>query len=168
MGPGPDGVCQLRAGSKITWHFRISDSRHLWPIQMAKNIEISRYSYSFSPFGSAKPDIKLSAKNANLFLTRPLRAIILKSKSGLWMILKIGKVLYPVPYIKIVAGSPIEYKGFFTGSVSMAENHDIRPIAASLPGKLFIREGTCRMLFSPVHPRPAVDHFLYPFGPHRP
>ncbi len=63
---------RLRAHSKITSHFRIPSSGHLWPFLNRKILEIIRLFLWFRSIGIAKSDPNLYANSAKLFLSEPL------------------------------------------------------------------------------------------------
>jgi hypothetical protein len=62
---------RLRAREKITSHFYISASAHLWLIPYSQNPRNSQLFLWFCSLGSAKPEPNLSANSAKLFLREP-------------------------------------------------------------------------------------------------
>ena len=62
----------LRARAKITSHFCISASAHLWPMPHSQNPRNSSLFLWFCSLGSAKPEPNPSANSAKLFLREPL------------------------------------------------------------------------------------------------
>ena len=62
----------LRARAKITSHFRISASAHLWLIPHSQKPRNSLLFLWFCSLGSAKPRPNLSANSAKLFFREPL------------------------------------------------------------------------------------------------
>ncbi len=62
----------IRACAKTTLQFRISFAGHLWLILSREILERALLLLRFRSLGSTKPDLQLSAKNANLFLRGPL------------------------------------------------------------------------------------------------
>ena len=72
---------RLRARAKITSHFRIPSSGHLWPRLNRKILEIVRLFLWFCSIGAAKPNLNLGANSGNLFLCEPLVPIRRQRKS---------------------------------------------------------------------------------------
>ena len=62
----------LRARAKITSHFRIPSSGHLWPRLNHKILEIALLFLWFCSIGATKSNQNLSANSVNLFLREPL------------------------------------------------------------------------------------------------
>jgi len=61
----------LRARAKITSHFRIPSSGHLWLCLNRKILEIVRLFLWFYSIGAAKSNLNLGANSGNLFLREP-------------------------------------------------------------------------------------------------
>ncbi len=68
----PPADTTLRARAKITSHFCISASAHLWPMPHSQNPRNSSLFLWFCSLGSAKPEPNPSANSAKLFLREPL------------------------------------------------------------------------------------------------
>ena len=68
----------FRAHSKITSHFRIPSSGHLWPFLNRKILEIIRLFLWFRSIGITKSDPNLNANSAKLFLSEPLTNGLIK------------------------------------------------------------------------------------------
>jgi hypothetical protein len=66
---------ELRARAKITSHFCISASAHLWPMPHSQYPQNSSLFLWFCSFGSAKPEPNLSAISAKLFFHEPLEPL---------------------------------------------------------------------------------------------
>ena len=62
----------LRARAKITSHFRIPSSGHLWPRLNRKILEIVRLFLWFCSIDATKSDPNPGANSVNLFLREPL------------------------------------------------------------------------------------------------
>ena len=63
---------RFRARAKITSHFCISVSAHLWPMPHFQNPRNSPLFLWICSFGSAKPEPNLNANSVKLFLREPL------------------------------------------------------------------------------------------------
>jgi CRP/FNR family cyclic AMP-dependent transcriptional regulator len=61
----------LRARAKITSHFRIPSSGHLWPRLNRKILETVRLFLWFCSIGATKSDLNPGANSVNLFLREP-------------------------------------------------------------------------------------------------
>jgi len=77
-----DGVHPLlRARAKITSHFGISASAHLWSISHSQNPRNSLLFLWFHSLESAKPEPKLSANSVKLFLREPQERLFINNRS---------------------------------------------------------------------------------------
>ena len=65
-------VTELRTRAKITFHFGITSSHHLWPRLNRKILDVALLRLRFRSIASAKSGANLRAKPANLFLRGPL------------------------------------------------------------------------------------------------
>ncbi len=65
-------ILRVRARAKITSHFRISSSGHLWPRLNRKILEIVLLFLWFCSIGATKSDPNPGANSVNLFLREPL------------------------------------------------------------------------------------------------
>jgi hypothetical protein len=96
----------FRAHSKISSHFRIPSSGHLWPFLNRKILEIIRLFLWFRSIGIAKSDPNLFANSAKLFLSEPLESII-----GNGLFIRISKGPLHPAYARIFAVVERRYEG---------------------------------------------------------